>query len=220
GGERPAARGDDPALVRLLREKRAHGEGERNRQADVAEVEERRVREHVRVLQARHHPGPVRGSNLGVERTRDEDEHEGEEGAHRSEDGHDPRDELARRSAGEPYGHGRVAGQDQQPEEERALLAAPERRQRVAPGEVAVRVLRDVREGEVASRESGEQDERGDGRCPEGGEERVPRREREAAPALASADRAGDERVENETEREEEGGAAQRSQGSSASSGG
>ena len=60
-GERPAARRDDPALVGAAREQRAHRERERDRQPDVAEVEQRRVREHVRVLQARHHAGAVGG---------------------------------------------------------------------------------------------------------------------------------------------------------------
>ena len=42
-----------------------------------------------------------------------------------------------------------VAGEDQQPQQERALLPTPERGQRVAVGEGAARVLRDVDEREV-----------------------------------------------------------------------
>ena len=64
GGERPAPRRDDPALVGLAREHRAGREGERDRQADVAEVEHRRVGDHVGVLEARDEAGAVdaRGS--------------------------------------------------------------------------------------------------------------------------------------------------------------
>ena len=73
-GERPPARDDDPALVGALRQQRAHRERERDREPDVAEVEHRRVREHVRVLQARHHarrrPPAPRPSRTGSRRSR------------------------------------------------------------------------------------------------------------------------------------------------------
>ena len=71
GDERPAPGRDDPALVRAPREQRAHGERERHRQPDVAEVEHRRVGHHVRVLQARVQARPVGGRGLHRERRRD-----------------------------------------------------------------------------------------------------------------------------------------------------
>ena len=130
-GERPAAGGDDPALVGAAGEESAHRERERDREADVAEVEHRRVGEHVRVLEARHHPGPVGGRGLLVERARDEAEHEAEEDGDEPEDGHRPRHELAL-AAVEPDGERGVAGEDDEPEQERAFLSSPERRERVA----------------------------------------------------------------------------------------
>ena len=63
----------------LPREERAHRERERNGEPDVAEVEERRVGEHVRVLQARRHPRAVGRRGLCGEGARDRDEEEREE---------------------------------------------------------------------------------------------------------------------------------------------
>ena len=102
-----------------------------------------------------------------------------------------------------------IAGQDQQPEEERSLLPAPERGDRVAGRQLAARVLRDVDEREVVADECGEEDDRGDGARDEGADERVAGRDGEAAPALPGGDRAGDDRVEGEAERGDECGAAQ-----------
>ena len=99
-GERPAACGDDPALVRAAGGERAHREGEGDGEADVAEVEERRVREHVGVLQARVHARPVRGRNLRLEGRSDEDEQKREEARDRAEDRHRPRDAPCGSGAG------------------------------------------------------------------------------------------------------------------------
>ena len=131
GGERPAPCRDDPPLVGAARKQRAHRERERDRQPDVAQVEQRRVREHVGVLQARHHAGAVRRCGRRLERARDEAEHEGEEHGDACEHGHDPGDQVARLPV-QPDGERRVPGQDHEPEQERALLSAPERGERVA----------------------------------------------------------------------------------------
>ena len=99
------------------------------------------------------------------------------------EHGRHPHDEVARAPAVEPDGERRVAGQDQQPEEQRALLPAPERGELVDPAERAARVVGDVGEREVVADErGGEHDGRDEGR-PERGDERVPGRVREPAPA-------------------------------------
>ena len=142
--ERPAAGGDDPPLVGAAGEERSHRERERDREPDVPEVEHRRVRKHVRVLEARHHPGSVGGRRLLVERARDEAEHEGEEDGDEAEDGDRPRDELAL-AAVEPDSESRVAREDDEPQQERAFLSSPERRERVAEREVVARVLGGVR---------------------------------------------------------------------------
>ena len=110
-----------------------------------------------------------------------------------------------------------VAGQDQQPEEERSLLPAPERGDRVAGRQLAARVLGDVDEREVVADQRGEEDDRGDGARDEGADEGVAGRDGEAAPALPGGDRAGDDRVEGEAERGDERGAAELRQVTSSS---
>ena len=155
GDQRPAARRDDPALVGAAREQGAHRERERHRQADVAEVEERRVGHHVRVLEARVEPGAVERRHLRRERARHDDEEEREADRDRCEHRRHPDDEVAGAVAVDPDGERGVPGQDQEPEEQRALLAAPERRQLVDAAERPVGVLGDVGEREVAAQEPG-----------------------------------------------------------------
>ena len=108
GGERPAARRDDPALVGAAREQRAHRERERDRQPDVAEIEHRRVGDHVRVLEARVESGAVGGGDLRLERARDRDEQQREERSDDSEHRYRPRDDLSRRVAVEQHGGGAI----------------------------------------------------------------------------------------------------------------
>ncbi len=216
GDERPAARRDDPALVRAAGEQRAHREGERNREPDVAEVEQRRVGHHVRVLEARVQAGTVRRRRLHGKRRRHDDDEEREEDRDSADHGDDPGDEIAR-AAVEQHRRRSVAGQDQQPEEERSLLPAPERGDRVAGRQLAARVLRDVDEREVVADERGEEDDRGDGARDEGADERVAGRDGETAPALPGGNRAGNDRVEREAERGDECSAAQLRQVTSSS---
>ena len=63
---------------------------------DVAEVQQRRMGEHVRVLEARRHSGAVERRRLRRERARDRDDEEREERRDGREDGHDPHDQVAR----------------------------------------------------------------------------------------------------------------------------
>ena len=207
--ERPPARRDDPALVVATCEQRSRREGERDGEADEAEIEQRRVGHHVRVLEARVEPVAVRRRRLRRERRRDDDEQECEEDGDAAEHGHHPGDEIAGGAPVHEQGGGRVAGQDQQPEQERSLLPAPEGRDRVAGGQLAARVLGDVDEREVVPDQRGDEDERGDDARPEGRDERVLRREREPAATLPGSVGAGDDGVDRETQRGDERGAAE-----------
>ncbi len=173
--QRPAARCDDPALVGAAGEHRARGEGERDREADVAEVEHRRVRHHVGVLQARRQPRSVDRGGLCAERARDCDEHEREERRDATEHGHDPCDQVAQQASVHSDGQRAVSGEHQEPQEQRALLPTPECAQRVDGRQGAVRVRRDVREREVVTHECAcEHDGRDQSRC-EARDERVAR---------------------------------------------
>jgi hypothetical protein len=120
---------------------------------------------------------------LRVERRCDDDEQEREEEGDDAEHGHHPRDEVATRTAVERDGGGSVPGQDQQPEEQRPLLSAPEGGERVAERQVERRVVGDVREREVVAPERDEQHGRRHCGRAERREERVGRRRGETATA-------------------------------------
>ena len=119
--------------------------------------------------------GAVERRGLRVERARDGDEHEREERRDAAEHRHDPGRQVAQQLAVERDGKRPVPGEDEQPEEQRALLAAPERAQRVGGRQRAVRVRGDVREREVVTHERGREHDRGDERRREAAVERVAR---------------------------------------------
>ena len=129
--------------------------------------------------------------------------------ADRPEHRDDPHDDVARTAPVEQNRRRRVAGQDEQPEEQRPLLPAPEGRDRVPGRQLAARVLRDVDEREVVPHERGEQDERGDGGRREGADQRVLRGQGQPAAARVRSPGAGHDRVEDEPERGGERGAAE-----------
>ncbi len=147
--QRPAAGGDEPTLVEPAREQRAHRECERHREPDVPEVEERRMGEHVRVLQARRHSGAIKRRRLRRKRARDEHDKEREERRDDREHGHDPHDEVARPRAIQADRGRAEPREDQQPEKQRPLLPSPERRDRVRRRQRLARRARDVLEREV-----------------------------------------------------------------------
>ena len=116
--------------------------------------------------------------------------------------GDDPRDEVGGVSPREDDRQRGQAREDEQPEQQRALLAAPEGGDRVRRRQPAARVLGDVREREVVPEQRREQHDRRDDGRREGREERVLSRPGE--PPLAGRGRvaAGDERVERKAEAE------------------
>ena len=183
GDERPAARRDDPALVGATCEQRAHREGERDREADVAEVEQRRVGHHVRVLEARVEPAPSAGAACVANGVATTTSRKAKKTATPPSTGVTQATRSRARAPVDEQGGGRVAGQDQQPEQQRALLPAPEGRDRVAGRQLAARVLGGVDEREVVADQRRDEDERGDDARPEGRDERVLGREREPAAA-------------------------------------
>ena len=141
------------------------------------------MREHVRVLQARRHPGAVRGCRLRRERVRHGDEEEREERRYRAKDRDDPDDEVARPAAVQPYRSGAEAREDEQPEEKRPSCPPQNAEIVYAVGRASLVVLRDVGEREVVPEESREQHARRDDRREERRDQGVLRREREPPPA-------------------------------------
>ncbi len=128
GDERPAARGDDPALVgaaaRAARPSRTRtaSRGRRSRGRATAGA-----RACTGSGGSGLSPAPSAGAGCVANGLETKHEHEDEERRDAREHRHDPDDEIAR-AAVEPDGERGVPGQDQQPEEQRALLPAPERR--------------------------------------------------------------------------------------------
>ncbi len=191
GHERPAPHGLQPASVGAAADERGHRERERDREADVAEVEQRRVREHVRVLQRGHEAGAVaRHLGDGVERARDEARREREERAGAAEEGDEVRHQLARAAPVLVGDERREPAEHEQPEQQRALLARPERRDQVRLGHLARGVLGDAREAEVVAHDGRHEHARGDGDADEAAGERAPRTRDQALVVHARARRA------------------------------
>ena len=160
---------------------------------------------HVRVLKRRVETRAVRRCRLRRERARHEDEHEREEGTDEPQHRNGPGEQVTC-DATRPQDCGcAVRAEDEQPEEQRSLLSAPERCQRVAERQRLARVLRDVREGEIVPCERDQQHGGCRDRRAEGGEQRVlggggeptssfPRRERACHGRVREQSERGDER--------------------------
>ena len=153
-------------------------------------------------------PAPSAGAACVANGRGHDDDEEREEDRDGPHHGDDPGDKVAR-SAVEQDSSGSVTGEDQQPEEERPLLSAPESRDRVAGRQLAARVLRDVDEREVVTDERREEHHRGDSARDEGADQGIAGGNGKAATAFPGRDRPGDDRVEREPERGDERGAAQ-----------
>ena len=156
GDQGEAAGGADPLGVDAAGDERADREGEGDREGDVPRVEHRWVDHHARVLQQRVEADAV--GRHGAQRREGVDF--GREQHQASEEGGDahhhrgrPGDDLAQPVAGRVEGG---AGGDREhpgPEQQRALLARPHRRQLVEGRGLDGRVLGDEAEAEVVAGE-------------------------------------------------------------------
>ncbi len=166
------------------------------------------MREHVRVLEARVEPDAVRGRGVGHERGGYEAEEEGKERSDAGSDRDRPGQNLAREPRVQSKRGREQPGQNEEPQEQRALLPAPEGGERIAERQLAARMVGDIGEGEVVAGEGGEQDKTGDrGGC-KGGEKGIARRLQEPPASPQRRIGAGDGGVEDEPESDEEGGPA------------
>ena len=142
---------------------------------------------HVRVLQARVEAGAVGGSNLSRERAGHEDEKQREEARNRAQHRHRPRQHLGGQATVEGDRGRPDRRQHEEPEQQRAFLAAPERRVDIGERQRLARVLGDVGEREVTGPEGVQQDDRRDGCGAERSEEGISRRGDEPPPARVGA---------------------------------
>ena len=149
---RPAAHGAQPRIVQMTGDERRDAERERNRHADEARVERRRMNRHVDVLQQRVEPCPSVGAAVRYvvngflcATIRIEKEH-----LHGRDGGDDVGDELAVALAVHVDRQRSEDRQQEHPEHDRAVEAAPVRRDLVEQRLHAVRVVHDVLDRVVA----------------------------------------------------------------------
>ena len=118
------------------------------------------------------------------ERARDRDEDEQEEGGRAAEDRGQPRQQVLVALAAAPDGEAREAGQDEPPEQQRARLRAPERRELVDGRERARGVVGDLLEAEVVAQDRDPEHDRRGQHGRERGEDRARRGGRDAPIAV------------------------------------
>ena len=176
--EREAARRDEPAIAALAEDERRDRIGERHRGEDVAEVEERRVQRHERmVLQQRVRPVPVLRRDRKTRerirrRCRDEQQ---EERKHREHDGERGRRKAWNGQRAAERDEGGRAREDRRPEKDRPLEGRPEADDRVEERSLSRVVLGDVEDREVVRREREHHRERRDHDESKGDASRDPR---------------------------------------------
>ena len=161
----------DPLLAGVAHHERAEGEGEGDGEADVAEVEHRRVDDHLRVLEEWVEAEAVGGELAGldgegwggeVEQEEEEDLCAGQDGGG---EGREANVDLMADAEDEAVG-----GEQPGPEQERALLAGPEGGELVGRVEFAVGVVEDVGERVVVGEGGPDEGEGGAGDGDEAGD--------------------------------------------------
>ncbi len=164
---RPRPRPARPGRVEVAADQRRDRERERDREADVAHVEHRRMDHHPRVLEQRVELATFGGGrDQAVERVRRREQEEQEAEREQAHHGEDPGRDFLGQVAAEGGDRERPDRQHQQPEQDRAFVAAPGRGDPVLQRQGAVRIGRDVEDREVVADEAereadeGERDQR------------------------------------------------------------
>ena len=188
GRGRPRPRPARPGGVEVAADQRRDGERERDREADVAHVEHRRMDHHARILQQR-----IEVAAFGAAGNRRSNGFEVASRNSRKPNESSPitarmrADHLVGQVAAEGGDRERPERQHQQPEQDRAFVAAPDGGDAVVQRQRAVRVGGDVEHREVVVDEAerqadeGERDQR---------EQQARRRPRQRHPVGAAARRA------------------------------
>ena len=157
--ERPLPRRRGPAGVEAARDERGHREGVGDRERDEAGVEQRRVGEHVGVLEERVEPAPVgRHRPDALEGVAGPDEDDQEERGDGREDAEDPRHQLRVAPAVLPGDEAGEAHEHPLPEQQRSLERRPEPGDPVVERGAERAVVGHVLEAEVAGHEGVDQE--------------------------------------------------------------
>ena len=173
-GERPGPHRARPDGVDPPVDQRGDREGEADREADIADVEERRVDREAGILQQRVEVVALqRRRDHAAERVRGRDdeqhEHRGDQALHAQRVGAQPR----RHGIPRHRHAGAEQGEDQDPEEHRALVVPPDAGDLVDQRLLGVRVLDDVLDREIRGDIRPGQRREGEEHAGEGAERRL-----------------------------------------------
>ena len=157
---RPDARDPDPLLAGVAHHQRAQRKRKRHREANIPEIKHRRMNHHLRVLQQGIEPVAIgrNGSHSG-DVTRKQRERRRGKNQHRQKEHLDARQNRSRvgvklhiRLVRQPQNEA-ISSQQPRPQQQRAFLAAPERREFVRNRQRAVGVFKDVGNGEIVGKD-------------------------------------------------------------------
>ncbi len=202
----PAAHGPQPAVVQVPGDERGDAEGKRNGHPDEAQVHRGRVDGHVEVLEQRIQAGagPRRVGEIGRKRVVVRDHQEQEEHLHDAQRRHDVRDELPMPFLVDPHGRRAEQRQQEHPEHDRAVEAAPVGRQLVAERLRALGIALHVLDGEVADHERVDDDAGGHRHQRRHQIQRADAALDQAGVAAAGTDHGGGRRVGGDDKRRQE----------------
>ena len=149
--QHPGSHPARPGRVHPALQQRRHREGEGHREADVAQVEQRRVRHEPRVLQQRIELGPLERRRAQPQEGIGGEDQEPQE--RHPDQALDPQHPGLQRLAQPPaeQGHRRaIDAQDQHPQQHRPLVAAPGRGEAIGQRLLAVGMLGHQGDGKIA----------------------------------------------------------------------
>ena len=155
GAIRPGSRPTRPGTVQAAGQERRDRESEGYRETDVARVQHRRVYDQAEVLQQRVEIGTVRRCQWQqpLEGVAGEDQKAQKAQIQQPHDAQDPGVKVQRQAPPQQGDRRHPDGHDEHPEQQRALMGAPYRTHLVVPGQQAVGVVRDIRDGKVVADE-------------------------------------------------------------------
>src|SRR5260370_20101588 len=150
GNHGPAAGDVDPFLAGIFHDQRSQREGERYGEPHVSEVEHRGMNHYFRILEQRVQAGAVgwkRALHNG-ERMRSEIQQQEKENLHRGNYYGSVGKKTWIGFVAKPQ-HEAVCGEQQRPEQQRALLARPQCGEFIRSGKVAIAVMKNVGDGKI-----------------------------------------------------------------------
>ena len=152
GNRGPGTRPARPGCVQIAPQQRSDRKCESHGETDVAHVQHRWMGDHAEILQQRVQIAPLfRGRDQPLERARRQQDEQQESDADQTHHAQDPRHHRLRQMAAEHADGEHPEAQDQQPQQHRPFMAAPERGDLVAQRQRARRIGRHVYDRKVVA---------------------------------------------------------------------